>query len=459
MSDLSRRSFVVRGGLSALILLEVFARRQVLAADAAAPVNLTAADVDTYCGTYRVDSDHDLGIDRFVLEGSGESVLLYSDYQSGVVRRLFPVSQDAFVVGPGFDTASPAELSVRVLRDERGEVAGVAVTPVGGSQILARRVPGIAEAVSFVGQDATLQGTLFLPEEKGPHPAIVLLHGSGALTRYSFGPYPHFFTSLGLAVLVYDKRGTGDSTGDRMEVVVTGDATRRPDSFYPSDLEHDALAALRFLKGRPEINPRKIGFWGSSEGGMLTTQVAAHSRDVAFAINSSGFMGPLWQTVLYQVEADLKSKGASVADIRAALDFTRRWLAVARTGKGFAAYQEQRQALLAAKKRWFYWWNDGFTSLAQMQWVWRHVLAFDPLPALGKVTCPVLGVFGERDLSTDVVSATKNMKTALSAAENKDFTVKIFTNAGHSLGEMPSGSRMAPGVFETLRVWLLDRIQ
>jgi pimeloyl-ACP methyl ester carboxylesterase len=457
MSDLSRRSFVVRGSLSALVLLEVFARR-VLAADAAARVNLTAADVDAYCGNYRVDADHDLGIDRFVLEDSGESVLLYSDYRSGVVRRLFPLARDAFVVGPEFNTASPAELSIRVLRDEDGKVAGVAVMPVGGTEFRARRKPGVAEVVGFAGHRATLKGTLFLPEGKGPHPAIVLLHGSGALTRYSFGPYPHFFTSLGLAVLVYDKRGTGESSGTPMQIASAEALTRLPGTYYPNDLEHDALAALRYLRGRPEINSRKIGLWGSSEGGMLATQVAAHSRDVAFVINSSGFMGPLWQTLLYQVEADLRANGASGSDIRGALDFTQRWLSVARTGRGFAAYQMQRQALLAAKKRWFYWWDEGFASLAQMQWTWRHILAFDPLAALRKVTCPVLGVFGERDLSTDAVTATKNMKDALSAAGNRDFTLKIFPNAGHSLGEMPSGSRMAPGVFETLRSWLLGRI-
>lgn len=459
MSYTSRRTFVVRGTLSALILLDALGGREVVAAVPTTPLGASPPDLDPYCGNYRVDANHILGIDRFVLEGSGETILLYSDYTSGVVRRLFPLSQDAFVVGPGFDTASPAELSVRVMRDERGELAGVAVTPVGGTEFLARRVPGIAESVSFAGQDATLKGTLFVPEGQGPHPAIVLLHGSGPLSRYSFGPYPHFFASLGLAVLVYDKRGTGESTGVRMDVVMTEDATRRPASYYPSDLEHDARAALRLLRGRPEINPRKIGLWGSSEGGMLATQVAAHSRDVAFVINSSGFMGPLWQTLLYQVEADLKSSGASEADFRGALDFTKRWLSVARTGSGFAEYQKQRQALLAAKKRWFYWWNEGFTSLAQMQWMWRHILAFDPLPALRKVKCPVLGVFGERDLSTDAETATKNMRDALSAAGNNDFNLRVFPNAGHSLGEMPSGSRMAPGVFETLRSWLQARIQ
>src|SRR6185503_9539490 len=127
------------------------------------------------------------------------------------------------------------------------------------------------EEVVISSGDAKLAGTLLLPRAKGPHPAIILLHGSGPLTRYSFGPYPHFFTSLGFAVLIYDKRGAGVSTGLRMDAS-TGTVMKA--AFYPDDLANDALAALRFLQQREDIDPKRIGFWGSSEGGMLTMQVA-----------------------------------------------------------------------------------------------------------------------------------------------------------------------------------------
>jgi DNA-binding transcriptional LysR family regulator len=70
----------------------------------------------------------------------------------------------------------------------------------------------------------------------------------------------------------------------------------------------------------------------------------------------------------------------------------------------------------------------------------------------------VLGVFGELDVSTDASAAAKDMRGVLSAAAHKDFTLRIFPRAGHSLAEMPSGNRMAPGVFGTLRSWLLARI-
>jgi uncharacterized protein len=416
----------------------------------------TTNSVDVYCGNYRVSEDHVVGIDRFILD-SGETTLLISDFKSGVVRRLFPVSQTDFVMGPGFDTSSPAKLNIRFIKNEKEDFAAISIQPTGGAVSVAERIALHQEDVSFVNGEVTLAGTLMLPATQGPLPAIVLLHGSGPLTRYSFGPYPHFFASLGLAVLIYDKRGTGFSNGTRLDAS-TGDLNPLPAAYYPDDLAKDAIAALRYLQGRPEIDPRKIGLWGSSEGGMLTTQVAARSRDAAFIINSSGFMGPLWRTILYQGEAGLRAGGASNADIGHALTFNKLWMRVCRTGKGYERFLEQRQVVRNDKKPWLFWWSGGFTSLEQMRWDWDHILIFDPLPALRTVTCPVLGVYGESDVSQDASAAAREMRRVLSATGHKDFTVKVFPRAGHSLAEMPSGNRMAPGVFDTLRAWLLARI-
>ncbi|HTF31477.1 MAG TPA: alpha/beta fold hydrolase, partial [Flavitalea sp.] len=239
-----------------------------------------------YCGNYRITERHQIGIDRFITD-DGKNAVLISDYSSGVVRRLFPVGQNRFVMGPGFNTATPTELTLTFVKDKQGAVKGVSLRNAQGAEQFAQRVPLRQERMSFQNADAKLDGTLLIPSTKGPHPAIVLLHGSGPLTRYSFGPYPHFFTSLGFAVLIYDKRGAGSSSGTRIDAS-TGAAMKN--SFYPDELAGDALAAMRVLQQRKDIDPGKIGFWGSSEGGMLATQVAARSRRVAFAINSSGFM-------------------------------------------------------------------------------------------------------------------------------------------------------------------------
>ena len=453
MINYHRRYFFLRGAITATALVGTLTRRAAADTGTASTRNLPAPDYDAYCGNYRIGKDHIIGIDRFVLEDSGDTTLLIADYQSGVVRRLFPNSDIEFVIGPGFDTSSPPEMKVRFVRNEEGGFSAISVQPARGAAAIAERLAVRQEYVTFANGDVTLAGTLLLPATSGPHPTIVLLHGSGPLTRYSFGPYPHFFTSLGFAVLIYDKRGTGASNGVRLDAS-TGDLKPLPHAYYPDDLANDAIAALRFLQGRPEINPRKIGFWGSSEGGMLTTQVAARSPDVAFVINSSGFMGPLWKTLLYQVEAILKARATPDADIRQAIAFNELWMRVARTGTDYQRFLEQRAELRKYRKPWAFWFSNSFTSLEQMRWDWDHILRFDPLPALAKVKCPVLGVFGELDVTTNAADASGEMQRVLSAARNREFRIKVFPNAGHSLAEMPSGARMATGVFDTLRIWL-----
>jgi uncharacterized protein len=361
-------------------------------------------------------------------------------------------------MGPAFAVQEPVELRVGFTRDASGAATGLSLRPTAGVPKVARRVPRKREAVVIDAGDARLAGTLILPATQGPHPAIILLHGSGPLTRHSFGPYPHFFSSLGFAVLVFDKRGAGESTGTRLDAS-TGAAAPMPEAFYPEHLINDALAAFRFLQARPEIKARQIGLWGSSEGGMLTTQVAARNHDVAFVINSSGFMGPLWETLLYQAAAIPKSNGLTEAQAQKARDFALLWQEVARTGKGFDSFMKQREAAKAEKKDWLLsYFSGSYRSLEQMRWDWDHILSFDPLPALARVKCPVLGVFGERDPLTDATNASANMHKVLAGAGNTDVTTKIFANAGHSLGELPSKSRMAPGVFQTLRTWLTERV-
>jgi pimeloyl-ACP methyl ester carboxylesterase len=427
----------------------------VLLAVCLSAISAPSAAADAYYGNYKVADGHVIGIDRFTSD-AGENWTLISDYQTGVVRRLFPISATEFEMGPGFAVQQPVELTVRFVANAEGRVTGASLSPLGGSTSFAKRVALSEEEVTIANGNVTLSGTLITPATEGPHPAIILLHGSGPLTRYSFGPYPHFFTSLGLAVLVYDKRGAGASTGIRVDASTTGSQGHIVDEYYPDGLADDALAAFRFLQARRDVNAKEIGFWGSSEGGMLATYVASRNAAVAFTTNSSGFAGPLWQTLSYQLGATLREAGAPPAEVDQALAFAKRLLKVSRTGEDYQLFLDERAKAVLEKKPWVSSKNP--PSLEQMRWDWTHVLSFNPLPALEKVTCPVLGLWGQLDNYTDAAAAQANMRTALSKSGNKDFTLKIFPDANHPLMEMPARSRMAPGVFETLRSWIGRRV-
>jgi pimeloyl-ACP methyl ester carboxylesterase len=92
-----------------------------------------------------------------------------------------------------------------------------------------------------------------------------------------------------------------------------------------------------------------------------------------------------------------------------------------------------------------------------MRWSWDHILAFDSLPALADVDCPVLGVFGEHDISTESTEAALALRAALIAGGNRDVTTHIIPGASHSLMNA-SRTGMATGVFETLAEWLHAKV-
>ncbi len=293
-------------------------------------------------------------------------------------------------MGPALGVPSPVQLTFRFLKNPDGTIQSVALRQPDGRTEVARRIAVDAREVSFTSGDVKLAGTLLIPPTKGPHPAIVLLHGSGPLTRWSFGPYPRFFASLGFAVLVYDKRASGVP----------------PAGFYPDVFLNDAIEAIQFLETRSDIDPRQIGVWGTSEGGMLGTQVAARKPNVAFVINSSGFMMPLWEQVLYNIEAQLRADGFSAIEVNEAVRFETFAVEVMRTGDKWDEYERAQAAAIRTK-----WWSA---------YLWR----------------------------------------------NRDVTIRIFEQGNHPLmdarsggnAEIPGLTRMVPGVFDTIRMWLSSRI-
>jgi uncharacterized protein len=134
------------------------------------------------------------------------------------------------------------------------------------------RFPSAASALPSVARSAKV----------GPFPAIVLAHGSGQITRDQNAPIAERFLAMGLAVLTYDKRGVGKSTGTYVNV-----GTARSQEIFPL-LADDALACLAVLKTRKDIDPRRIGLGGMSQAGWLVPLAASRSRDVAFLVILSG---------------------------------------------------------------------------------------------------------------------------------------------------------------------------
>jgi hypothetical protein len=296
--------------------------------------------------------------------------------------------------------------------------------------------------ISFHHHKNVLAGTLSFPMTGGPHPAVVMLHGSGPADRNSDHYFPairDYFVSQGLAVLCYDKPGVGGSTGDWQQL-----------SF--EDRANEALAAIDYLQQNPKINPQKIGLWGHSQGGWIVFLAASKSADVAFVISNSGPGVSLIEQDKYGLEQVNRAAGKSDETINQALKLYDDVIEANRQNQPF----EQIAAMVVDRhnEAW-----DGYFIFDAGAWAFlKRNFEYEPLPALRRTSCPVLAIFGEQDLLVPVQRSITIFKQALAEAKNTDVTIQVFSGANHRI-RVGSSLALAPGYLETMGKWLAPRVK
>jgi dienelactone hydrolase len=313
-------------------------------------------------------------------------------------------------------------------------------------------VDGIrTEAVRFQSRGATLAGTLFIPDEPGRHPAIVLFHGSGPEQRNP--SVADWFARHGLIALTYDKRGVGESTGDFRAVSFT-------------DLSSDGLAAIQLLRSRVDVDAGRIGVWGLSQGGWLGPLAASRSRDVKFVIAVSGpGVSPAEQMVFYYA-SQLRRDGVSEADIAEASALRRIVWTYLSTGE---KYEETKAALeRSASRPWLAnlaAQQDGLFKRSTSDIlhderlrtrIWfREEANYDPRMALTKLAVPALFVFGDADELVPVPASVSIIERTLRESGRRA-EIKVFPGADHTIRVVSSGGWRvyAPGYLETMEDWL-----
>jgi hypothetical protein len=192
-----------------------------------------------YAGVYQWDRDSFLYLQIWP-ELTGTNQLVAFD-ETGELRALYGNEPDRFFTGPGAAVPVPVESKIEVQRSDNGKVASLTWSREGAPARTARRVDiERREDVRFSNGNVQLAGTLISPTTQGPHPAVILVHASGAEDREYLLPFARFLIRRGMAVLGYDKRGVGASTGDWNKA-----------SF--DDLAGDVVAAFDYLKSRNDI--------------------------------------------------------------------------------------------------------------------------------------------------------------------------------------------------------------
>ncbi|HKR66060.1 MAG TPA: alpha/beta fold hydrolase, partial [Thermoanaerobaculia bacterium] len=266
--------------------------------------------------------------------------------------------------------------------------------------------------VSIRSGDVTLAATLTLPRSTTPVPAIVFVAGlapRGDAARF----LADAFATRGFAVLTYDRRGIGKSTGDRHTTF--------------SAVADDAAAAVRYLATRKEVDAKRIGIRGQSQGAWIAP-LAATRVPVAFAILTGGGAVQPWESETYAIPARMRADGFSETEIAEASRYLAAMFAVGRTGKGWEELSATIAALRARGAKWLGTYGAVPPSLQYLRELWEGEFAYDPAPALRKLTVPVLALEGENDVYSPPAESLRVLEATLGS---RDKTLRMIPHATH----------------------------
>lgn len=324
--------------------------------------------------------------------------------------------------------------------------------------------PYATEEVVFDNKKAgiKLAGTLSYPKEKGRYPAVILISGSGAQNRDEeiLGHKPFlviadYLTRAGYAVLRFDDRGYGKSTGNH------GMATT-------ADFATDVEAAFAFLEQHAAINPKKIGLIGHSEGGMIAPIVAARQKKVAFIILLAAPGLPMKDLLIQQTRDIGLVQGTDPALLDRSLLLSKAIFETVAADKKqaltvptllekleptLAGFSEEERVKLGISHEYL------VEQLVMVLTPWmRYALAFDPEVYLSKVKCPVLAINGDKDLQVSVL----NMNTIGDIFEKsklKQYTLSLAPGLNHLFQHCKTGSPAEYGeIEETFAVEVLEQM-
>ncbi len=315
------------------------------------------------------------------------------------------------------------------------------------------------EDVSYenLEKNADLAATLTIPQGKDPFPAVLLIPGSGPHDRDEtiFGHKPFlvladYLTRRGIAVLRYDDRGVGKSTGD------IANATT-------ATLSTDAEAGFEYLERQPEVEHSKVGLIGHSEGGIIAAMIAARNPNVAFIVMMAGPGVRGGDILVEQVSAISKATGKSPEEAEKAAAEERSILNLLESEKDTAVLDQklrQRLAGIVPPEQ-----MDMTISTLTSPW-YRFFISYDPATALRHVECPVLALIGGLDMQVPAAQNLPAIRAALEQAGNAHVDAEELPGLNHLFQTAKTGSiseyatiseTISPVALEKIADWILKQ--
>ncbi len=332
------------------------------------------------------------------------------------------------------------------------------------------------EEVTFATGEIVLAGEVTLPDGDGPHPAVVLISGSGDQLRDSdlagfkvFAVLADALADVGIASLRYDDRGVGGSSGDGLEATI-------------EDRANDVEAAVELLRSRDDIDVGAVGLIGHSEGGIVAPLVADQSDDVAFVVLLAAPAVPGNELLKTQQLELLTLTGTPPDEIEQYQEIQRLVFEAIATGHGWddaeaairALARQQVQAAPEATRNALGDLDDYLDVIVSQDLeVWQSpwfmsVVEYDPRPAIAALRVPVMALFGELDT---LVRADVNATAASDAISESDvpgYAIATVFGANHQFQKAITGSpdeydrlrpEFVPEFLDFLLPWLTEQVE
>ena len=307
-------------------------------------------------------------------------------------------------------------------------------------------------------EGVTLAGELTLPAKGKPKAVILMLSGSGPQDRNAYlgsqinhSPFlvlSDFLTRRGYAVLRYDERGVGESTGDYAAATTL-------------DLAEDAGAGIGFLKQNKNLKRVPVGILGHSEGGLIASILGAEREDVDFLLLLAAPGIPIDSLMLEQRRRVVAAMGMPAAMVerdepalRAAYSF------IKESGKLdqdqyvealYALFERQMDQLPEALRKSIKdprAFNAQYVQPLSSPWM-RTFISLDPTSYLEELSVPLLAINGLKDTQVTAEENLNGISIAMARTENEDATVLPLIGLNHLFQPAENGGPQEYGTIET----------
>jgi pimeloyl-ACP methyl ester carboxylesterase len=409
-------------------------------------------------GAYRLDDG------RLVLITPSIGEVLRYRMMSGRSSTLHAFGDLSYESGPGWRDTEPIELRVEFEPPPQGRPStGLTWHEVDAEAQHGSRID-FEEILSPIPTgELTLWSKLVLPHGDGPFPVVVLVHGSGKQSAVDTYSMPYLFAPHGVATLAYDKRGTGRSTGKFSQ------------NFHL--LSDDTVAAVEWLRTRPEIDPNSIHLAGYSQGGWIAPLAASKTEGIRSLLINYGPMVPITEEDRWGYRYALYEQGfgedavakvdrindviGAIADhgedrwdeLEAMLDEAEGedWYEAVKGSDSLIGYLSGGGMPLWVAKLLSWWMSRGDEPFVDR--------LYDPVPTVTELDVPSLWIFGSEDSSMPSQDSIDKLEQI--RALGRPIEIEVFPEAEHGIllftGESSSDRKYhgyAPGYLDLQVEWL-----